>query len=104
MELNLPKWIGARVLAVYLLILNGGLAIGSIIWGSMANTLGIQITLSVASLALGATILAKKRYNTTLLDNLDFTPSGDHSSLPPDLSIDLPQSDNQVLITIDYKI
>ncbi len=99
-----PKWIGARVLAVYLLILNGGLAVGSVIWGSMANTLGIQITLSVASLALGATILSKKRYNTALLDDLDFTPSGDHWSLPPDLSIDLPQSDNQVLITIDYKI
>jgi predicted MFS family arabinose efflux permease len=99
-----PKWIGARVLAVYLLILNGGLAVGSVIWGSMANTLGIPITLSVASLALGITILAKKRYNTTLLDDLDFTPSGDHWSLPPDLSIDLPQSDNQVLITIDYKI
>ena len=99
-----PKWIGARVLAVYLLILNGGLAVGSVLWGSMANTLGIQITLSVASLALGVTILAKKRYNTTLLDDLDFTPSGDHWSLPPDISIDLPQSDNQALIIIDYKI
>ena len=99
-----PRWIGARVLAIYLLILNGGLAVGSVIWGSMANTLGIQITLSVASLALGVTILAKKRYNTTLLDDLDFTPSGDHWSLPPELSIDPPQSDNQVLITIDYKI
>ena len=99
-----PKWIGARVLAVYLLILNGGLAVGSVIWGSMANTLGIPITLSIASLALGVTILAKKRYNTTLLDDLDFAPSGNHWSLPPDLSIDLPQNDNQVLITIDYKI
>ena len=99
-----PKWIGARVLAVYLLILNGGLAVGSVLWGSMANTLGIQITLSVSSLALGVTILAKKRYNTTLLDGLDFTPSGDHWSLPPDISIDLPQSDNQALIIIDYKI
>ena len=29
-----PKWIGARVLAVYLLILNGGLAVGSVIWGT----------------------------------------------------------------------
>jgi len=99
-----PKWIGARVLAVYLLILNGGLAVGSVIWGSMANMLGISITLSVASLALGATILAKKRYNITLLDELDFTPSGDHWSLPSDLSIDLVQDENQVLITIDYNI
>lgn len=99
-----PKWIGARVLAVYLLILNGGLAVGSVIWGTMANTFGIQITLSVASLALGVSILAKKRYNTTLLDDLDFTPASDHWSLPPELLIDPPQSDNQALITIDYKI
>ena len=34
-----PKWIGSRVLAVYLLILNGGLAIGSIIWGIITNIL-----------------------------------------------------------------
>ena len=27
-----PKWIGARVLAIYLLILNGGLVVGSLIW------------------------------------------------------------------------
>jgi predicted MFS family arabinose efflux permease len=73
-----PKWIGARVLAVYLLILNGGLAVGSIIWGTMANTFGIPITLSVASLALGATIIARKRYSTALLDDLDFTPASDH--------------------------
>lgn len=27
-----PKWIGARVLAIYLLILNGGLVVGSLLW------------------------------------------------------------------------
>ena len=99
-----PKWIGARVLAVYLLILNGGLAVGSVIWGTIANTFGIPITLSVASLALGATIIARKRYSTTLLDDLDFTPASDHWSLPPELSVNPPQSDSQALITIDYKI
>jgi MFS family permease len=99
-----PKWIGARVLAVYLLILNGGLAVGSVIWGIIANTFGIPITLSLASLALGATIIARKRYSTTLLDDLDFTPASDHWSLPPQLSVDPPQNDSQALITIDYKI
>jgi len=100
-----PKWIGARVLAVHLLILNGGLAVGSVIWGTIANTFGIPITLSVASLALGATtIIARKRYSTTLLDDLDFTPVSDHWSLPPELSVNPPQSDSQALITIDYKI
>jgi MFS family permease len=100
-----PKWIGARVLAVYLLVLNGGLAVGSVIWGTMANTMGIPITLSVASIALAATIIARKRYSTTLVDDLDFTPAGsDHWSLPPQLSVDPPNSEGQALITIDYRI
>jgi MFS family permease len=97
-----PKWIGARVLAVYLLILNGGLVVGSVIWGAVANMFGIPITLSVASLAIGATIIARKRYSTTLLDDLDFTPVSDHWSIPPQSSIDPSQVDNQTLITIEY--
>ena len=97
-----PVWIGARVLAIYLLVLNGGLAIGSVIWGIMANVFGIQITLSVASLALAATIIAKRRYSSALLDDLDFTPVNDHWSLPPQFSIDPSQYESQALITIEY--
>lgn len=97
-----PKWIGARVLAIYLLILNGGLAIGSVIWGAVANAIGIPITLSLAAVALAATILAKKRYDSTSLDDLDFTPVSDHWSLPPQYSIDPSQYENQALITIEY--
>ena len=100
-----PKWIGARVLAVYLLILNGGLAVGSVIWGIIANTIGIPITLSMASLALAATIITRKRYKTTVVDDLDFTPAGsDYWSLPQQLSIDSLSSKGQALITIEYKI
>ena len=97
-----PKWIGARVLAVFLLILNGGLVIGSVIWGTVANIFGIPITLSVASLALAVTIIARKRYSSTLLDDLDFTPVSDHWSLPPQSLIDPSQNENQALITIEY--
>lgn len=98
-----PKWIGARVLAIYLLILNGGLAIGSAFWGIMANAIGISITLTLAAMALALTIIAKKRYDSTLLDTLDFTPVSDHWSLPPQSSIDPSQYENQALITIEYR-
>src|SRR5918912_1069736 len=97
-----PKWIGARVLAIYLLILNGGLVVGSVIWGTVANVFGIPITLLVASLALAATIIATKRYSSTLLDDLDFTPASDHWSLPPQSSIDPSQNENRALIIIEY--
>ena len=98
-----PKWIGARVLAVYLLILNGGLVVGSVIWGAVANTFGIPVTLLVASLALAATIIARKPYSSKLLDDLDFTPASDHWSLPPQSFIDPKQDDNRALVTIEYK-
>ena len=97
-----PKWIGSRVLAVYLLVLNGGLVVGSVIWGTVANVFGIPITLLVASLALGATVIAKKRYSSTLLDELDFTPASDHWSLPPQSLVEPSQNEKQALITIEY--
>jgi predicted MFS family arabinose efflux permease len=97
-----PRWIGARVLAVYLLVSNGGLVVGSLIWGTLANILGIPFTLSVASLALAATIIARKGYSSILLDDLDFTPVSDHWSLPPQSSIDPSQVDNHALIIIEY--
>jgi MFS family permease len=97
-----PRWIGARVLAVYLLILNGGLVVGSVIWGTVANTFGIPDTLLVSSLTLGATIIAKKRYSSNLLEDLDFTPASDHWSLPPQYLVDPSQNDSQALITIEY--
>jgi MFS family permease len=97
-----PKWIGARVLAIYLLILNGGLVVGSLLWGTIANIFGISITLLVSSLALGTTIITSKRYNSSLLDDLDFTPVSDHWPLPSQSSIDLSQNENKALITIEY--
>ncbi|MDQ6667429.1 MAG: MFS transporter [Thermoproteota archaeon] len=100
-----PNWIGSRVLAVYLLVLNGGLVVGSVIWGTTATILGIPLTLSIDSIALGATIVARKYYSTTLVSDLDFTPaSSDHWSLPPHLLVEPAQSDDQTLITIEYRI
>ncbi len=100
------KWIGARVLAVYLLILNGGLAGGSVIWGTMSIIFGIPITLSLSSFALAATTIAVgKRYKTTSIDDLDFTPAGsDYWSIPHQRSANRPKSDGQALITIEHRI
>jgi MFS family permease len=100
-----PNWIGARVLAVYLLVLNGGLAFGSIVWGVLASMFGIPPTLYIASIAIGATIVSRKYYSTTLVNDLNFTPaSSDHWSLPPHLIVESTRSDDQTLITIEYRI
>jgi predicted MFS family arabinose efflux permease len=100
-----PKWIGARVLAVYLLVLNGGLAIGSVLWGITANIIGIPVTLSIASLAFVSSILVVRRYySTNIVSALDFTPaSADHWSLPTHLLVEPTQTNAQTLVTIEYR-
>jgi len=49
-------WVRARVASVYLLVMMGGMAIGSAFWGLLANHLGVNVALEIAGLvtALGA--------------------------------------------------
>lgn len=47
-----PSWIRARVISMYVLVLQGGLAVGSFFWGVMASRSGVRITLTAAAAAL----------------------------------------------------
>ena len=47
-----PPWLRARSLAVYLLVLQGGLAGGSALWGGVADRIGISRALLGAALTL----------------------------------------------------
>jgi len=47
-----PSWIRARVISMYVLVLQGGLAIGSFVWGVMASRSSIHIALTSAAAAL----------------------------------------------------
>lgn len=47
-----PSWIRARVISMYVLVLQGGLAVGSFFWGVMASRSSVRITLTTAAAAL----------------------------------------------------
>jgi len=52
-----PDWALARVLAVFVLIFQGGIAAGSAMWGAIATRMGIQTTFALAGLSTVATVL-----------------------------------------------
>ncbi|MDQ6671234.1 MAG: MFS transporter [Chloroflexota bacterium] len=54
-QMRAPRWLQARAIAAYLLTFQGGLAIGSAVWGGVAERTGnpIALTLAAAGLALG---------------------------------------------------
>jgi predicted MFS family arabinose efflux permease len=58
-QTSCPGWVRARVISMYVLVLQGGLAIGSALWGVVASHAGIQSTLTIAAGAMiGGLLLA----------------------------------------------
>jgi MFS family permease len=57
-----PAWIRARALALYLLIVQGGMAGGSVLWGMIAEHAGIAIALASAATGLMVGLWRSTRY------------------------------------------
>jgi len=57
-----PASLRARSLSIYLLVLQGGMALGSAAWGALATRLGVPAALLYASLALLVGLFAVRRY------------------------------------------
>ena len=57
-----PAWVRARSISLYLLILQGGMAAGSTVWGAVANRFGIVHTLQVAAAGLLLGIVSTRHY------------------------------------------
>jgi hypothetical protein len=54
-----PAWVRARVLAVFLLVFQGSLALGSFAWGLAAEHMGISLALLAAAGGSAVTILLR---------------------------------------------
>jgi MFS family permease len=57
-----PHWVRARVISMYVLVLQGGLALGSAVWGVVASNAGVLFTLTFAAIALTTGLLLSPWY------------------------------------------
>jgi predicted MFS family arabinose efflux permease len=69
-----PPWVRARSLSMYLLVLQGGMAIGSAIWGAIAARIGVPAALSWAALALIVGLAAIRNHRLSFYD-LELAPA-----------------------------
>lgn len=58
-----PAWVRARVISMYILVLQGGLALGSFVWGTVATHTSVKFTLTVAAAVLAASMLLARWYH-----------------------------------------
>jgi MFS family permease len=97
-----PAWVRARAMGIYLLTLQGGLALGSAVWGTVAQSFGRPLALTGAGLGLVVTLPAALRWRVDVTQHLDLTPSPRRNELnlagEPDLE------SGPVLVLVDYRI
>ncbi len=69
-----PSWVRARGLALYLLVFQGGMAIGTFLWGLLAEYIGIPSALQLAAIGLVIGLVIFARYRLKAQEELDLTP------------------------------
>jgi len=97
-----PSWVRARAIALYLLVFQGGMAIGSLVWGAIAERFGVCAALFTAAGGLTAGLAASVRFRLDGSESLDLTPSAHWPE--PTLLIKPRPDDGPVLVTIEYRI
>jgi hypothetical protein len=101
-QTSLPAWVRARGLSVYLLVFQGAMAMGSVIWGEIATHFGLRTTLLAAGIALLAAAAATSRLQLVGPRDADTTPSN-HWPEPP-LLVERHPEHGPVLVTVEYFI
>ena len=69
-----PPWLRARALSMYILVLQGGMAVGSAVWGMLATKVGVPMALLCAAGALLAGLFTVRKYRLSS-NQLEFAPA-----------------------------
>jgi MFS family permease len=97
-----PGWVRARTLAVFQLVMQGGLASGSLTWGLVTGAANVETALTIAAAGLVAGVTLARRWPLGQSERSDLTPAGVWSD--PNVSIEPRPDDGPVLITVEYRI
>jgi MFS family permease len=98
-----PDWVRARVLAIFMLITQGGLAAGSALWGTLATRTSIDTALLWAGLGTIATT-ALGRWMRLPDTTADVSP-WNHWRMPAIVQDVLPGLEQgPVLVTVEYQV
>lgn len=96
-----PAWVRARALSIYMLVFFGGLAIGSTLWGGVAERLGSSWALLVAAGCLLLGLFSARRR----LGQVDPSRLAPSRHWPTPLVHTEPEPDGaEVLVTVEYRV
>lgn len=99
---SLPDWVRARGMAIFQMMIFGAMTVGSLVWGKMADYIGLSHALVSAALLALFSILFTWRFQLSLDEQSDHTPSGHWRE--PEVTASIAHDSGPVLVTIEYLI
>jgi len=99
-----PGWVRARTLATYQLVMQGGLALGSLALGVITGAAGVRAALLIAAGGLAAGVLGARRWPLSQSERADLSPAGTWSDPAAAAQLAPVASDGPVLVTVEYRI
>jgi MFS family permease len=102
LQLFLPVWVRARGLAIYMVNFTGSMTVGALIWGLVAEGLGLQLTFFIAAgvMLVGVILGFFRRVSET--GHLDREPAIYWGE--PRLAFDPEPNAGAVLVTVEYTV
>ena len=97
-----PGWVKARALAIYLLVFQGGMTGGSILWGTVASNLSVSGALTIAAIGQVMAVLLALRWRLPHDSTTDLAPSNHWAE--PVVAIPLVDDRGPVQIEIEYRV
>ncbi|MHB8623440.1 MAG: MFS transporter [Sulfuricaulis sp.] len=97
-----PAWVRGRALAVSILVFFGGMAVGSVLWGYVADLFGLPTALAISAFGVLAGAIITRRYRLQSGEELDLSPSV-HWPVP----VTVPEPELQegpVVVMLEYRI
>jgi MFS family permease len=100
-QLSVPGWVYARALGTYLMTFQGGMALGSVLWGTIAQRGSTKVALICAAVGLAASLPFTRRVHILKGTLPDLTPHTFKRPLPGFATTADP-NEGPVRISIDY--
>jgi len=102
-QLSVPAWVYARALGAYLMTFQGGLALGSVLWGVIAQHASTRVAFTCAAAMFALSLSFTSRIHILKGALPDLTPYVFKRPLPA-LAAPPGPEDGPVRISIDYRV
>jgi hypothetical protein len=98
-----PHWVRARASAIQLIAVQGGIALGAVVWGQVTGSFGLAVALGAAAGVLLLQVIVARALPLGSALDADLEPSA-HLGAHEHLAAKPAETDGPVLVTIRYRV